>query len=403
MAVSVNINSNLGSAAADPACAESTAVLSKTPLRVCHIASGDRWAGAEIQIATLGRALAARSDMRLCAVVLNEGRLVQELRAAGIEVLVVPENRLGFLEIFAKSCTFLRGRQIDVLHSHRYKENLLAAMLRRKLAVPFAVRTEHGLAEPFHGWKHIKLNSILALDRMVGRHSVNRVIAVTDDIRNRLRQYFPAEKICVVNNAVDLRRLTSKLSSEEAKHRLGIAPESAVVGTVARLEPIKRLDLFVQICNFVHQVHPKTTFVVAGDGSQRKSTQALVRALNLTSCFHMLGERSDIADVLRAMDLFVLCSDHEGLPTALLEALYVGVPVVARAVGGIPEVIGNSQTAELVTSDDPAVLAAACLRALFGDSSAWRERARRRVEEHFSVDKMAERTAQLYLSLAGAR
>ena len=77
-----------------------------------------------------------------------------------------------------------------------------------------------------------------------------------------------------------------------------------------------------------------------------------------------------MGDVLRAMDVFLICSDHEGLPAALLEAMYSGVLVVARAVGGIPEVIGNSGTAELVDSADPGEIAAATLKALANDTAA---------------------------------
>jgi L-malate glycosyltransferase len=376
---------------------------SSGPVSVCHIASGDLWAGAEVQVATLGRALAARSDVVVSAIILNEGKLVKELRDAGIEVLVAPESRMGTLDIFRKSCEFLRGRRIDVLHSHRYKEHLLAAMLARKLSIPSAVRTEHGLPEPFRGWKSLKLGWILALDRLVARRSTDSVIAVTEDIRNHLSHHFAPEKIRVVNNAIDLERVTSNLSSGDAKRKLGISPETVVIGTVARLEPIKRMDLFVQTCQRIHAAQPNAVFVVAGDGSDRGMTEALIRELNLSVSFHMLGERSDIADVLRAMDLFVMCSDHEGLPTALLEAMYLGVPVVARAVGGIPEVIGDSGAAELVHSDDPSAIAAGCLKALATDSPARRERGRNRVAERFSAGIMADRMVQVYRSLGGAQ
>jgi glycosyltransferase involved in cell wall biosynthesis len=101
------------------------------------------------------------------------------------------------------------------------------------------------------------------------------------------------------------------------------------------------------------------------------------------------------------MDLFVICSDHEGLPTALLEAMYSGVPIVARAVGGIPEVIGDCNAAELVDSADPARFAEACWKALADDTPARRERARKRVIEHFSAGMLADKIVHIYRSLAG--
>ncbi len=298
---------------------------------------------------------------------------------------------------------FCGDAAFDVLHSHRYKENLLAAMLARKLSIPFTVRTEHGLPEPFQGWKHFKMASMLALDRLAARRWADRVIAVTEDVRGHLSRHIALQKIRVVNNAIELERVASRLSPADAKKRLGISPDAIVVGTAARLEPIKRMDLFVKTCQRIRAAQKNAVFVVAGDGSQRQSTERLAHELNLTSSFRMLGERSDMGDVLRAMDVFLICSDHEGLPAALLEAMYSGVPVVARAVGGIPEVIGNSGTAELVDSADPGEIAAATLKALANDTAARREQARERVSDHFSAGIMAEQMVEVYRSLGGAR
>src|SRR5207249_3695 len=98
-------------------------------LAVCHIVSGDRWAGAEVQVATLLRAMAGRNGLRVAAIVLNEGRLADELQTAGVEVRVIPESRNGFFQIYRQAASFLREHPADVLHSHRYKEDILAAVL----------------------------------------------------------------------------------------------------------------------------------------------------------------------------------------------------------------------------------------------------------------------------------
>jgi glycosyltransferase involved in cell wall biosynthesis len=163
------------------------------------------------------------------------------------------------------------------------------------------------------------------------------------------------------------------------------------------------MDLFVHTCKRIQDALPSAIFVIAGDGSQREFTQQLACNLKLGSSFRMLGERSDVADILRAMDLFLICSDHEGLPTALLEAMYSGAAVVARRVGGIPEVVGDSGIAELVDSADPAELAAACLRALANETPVRRERARKHIADHFSAGMMAGRMVKVYRSLDDAQ
>src|SRR5215510_6966795 len=93
---------------------------------VCHVASGDLWAGAEVVIATLLQEQRNDPTLEVSAILLNEGRLAAELRAAGIHTKVFPESRYGFWSTLREASEFVRNRKIDVLHSHRYKENLLA-------------------------------------------------------------------------------------------------------------------------------------------------------------------------------------------------------------------------------------------------------------------------------------
>src|SRR5262249_47825175 len=99
------------------------------PISICHVASGDRWAGAEAQMAFLLRGLARKKELCLCAILLNKGQLADEIRRSGIEVEVIPENENGFFDILAKSTRYLRDKGIRILHSHRYKENVLSALL----------------------------------------------------------------------------------------------------------------------------------------------------------------------------------------------------------------------------------------------------------------------------------
>ena len=119
-------------------------------------------------------------------------------------------------------------------------------------------------------------------------------------------------------------------------------------------------------------------------------------------CFS--GHREDIYDVIRALDIFVFCSDHEGLPMALLETLYLGVPVVARPVGGIAEVIQDGVNGVCVGSSDPNEFASACLSLLRDDSrrTALARAGAALVAEKFTARHTAEQTAALYRSRSSA-
>jgi glycosyltransferase involved in cell wall biosynthesis len=384
----------------EPGCPESL-----RRLEVCHMASADRWAGAEVQLAALLKALQRISDLRVSAIFLNEGRLADEARQSGIEVCVVPETKHNFFQILSKARSFLQTRNVQILHSHRYKENLLAALLACRCRVPVHVTSRHGAPEPFAGSRRYKQGLIEGLDRWVARYSTDCVVSVSEDLRRQLIHYLPASKVITIHNGIDAERVFSPFSAAEAKQRLGIPPDSWVVGTAGRLDPIKRLDVFLAAAREIIHAQPNARFVIAGEGQEEQRLRELAHGLRLDGRILFLGHRDDIYDVLRAMDIFVLCSDHEGLPMALLEALCLGVTVVARPVGGVAEVIEGGVNGILVASSDPSALATQCLGILTDEDRRKRmvQAASRLIADKFGVKQTAAEVAKLYRSLSQAR
>ena len=372
------------------------------PVQVCHIASGDCWAGAEAQVASLLAALSRLGNLSVAAILLNEGRLAWEIRRSGIEVCVIPESEYGFFAILSRAAEFLRNKQIEILHSHRYKENLLATMLARRCEVPFVVRTQHGAPEPFSGWSRVKQNAIGIVDRFTARHFTDCVVSVSSDLGKRLGRNLPHGRLSIIHNGIDTRAVKSEMTVAEAKARLGISPPCPVVGVAGRLEPVKRIDIFLQVARRIAAKLPASKFVIAGTGSLEKRLREMADELGLANHAMFLGHRGDIYNVLRAIDLLALTSDHEGLPTSLLEALFLQVPVVARPVGGIPEVVEDGVTGFLVDSGDPAALAETCLFLLAHDDLRRQAAAEgaRAVEGKFSIEATARETAALYRRLS---
>jgi len=370
-------------------------------IAVCHIASGDRWAGAEAQIATLLKSLVRHDELQLSAILLNHGRLAAEIQRCGIEVAVIPENQNGFLAILSEATRFLRGKGVRIVHSHRYKENLLAALLARRCRISFAVRTQHGLPEPVSGIKRLKQAMIQWVDQLIARRATDRLISVSSEMTRQLARRVNPQRIVTIPNGINPEEIRSDLSSREAKDRLGIPRDCWVLGAAGRLEPVKRLDVFLEAAKLIQAHLPNTRFVIAGDGSEEVRLRALALACGLQDKVLFLGHRNDIYDVLRAFDVLILCSDHEGLPMALLEALGLGVVVVARAVGGIPEVVQDGVNGILVDSNDPRSLADACVQVLADRARSQRltEAGIKSVREDYSAAKTADRVAQLYFSL----
>src|SRR5437867_3571958 len=118
-------------------------------IRVCHVAMADLWAGAEVQLAILLRSLAKQADLEVSAILFNAGWLARELHDAGVRTYVIPEAERHPLSILRELSTYFRRNQIDVLHTHKYKDNILAALASIRHSALSRVRTIHGAPEPF--------------------------------------------------------------------------------------------------------------------------------------------------------------------------------------------------------------------------------------------------------------
>jgi glycosyltransferase involved in cell wall biosynthesis len=370
-------------------------------ISICHVSAGGAWAGAEVQVATLLRALSKCPEIVLHAIVLHEGRLAHELRSFGVAVQVVSEQQKSFPRVVSECSEFVKSRNIQVLHSHNYKENLVALLLSHFCKVPYLVRTEHGRPEPYSVVRNLKHWCVLVADRLAAKYTAAQIVSVSSDLGEYWKMHANPRNVTVLRNAVDLERVSSSFSPVEAKQRLGIPGDSFVVGIAARLECIKRHDLFVATAKYLAERIPKSKFVIAGGGRQKESLQRLILESGLHERVALLGERNDVYDVLRAMDILLICSDHEGIPMVMLEAMALGVAVVSRKVGGMPEVIRDGVNGILVPSDSPEDLGRACL-SIFKKTrlrANLTQVACDEIHRRYSAEKHARTIVELYQSI----
>jgi glycosyltransferase involved in cell wall biosynthesis len=371
------------------------------PISVCHVVGGGDWAGAEAQVATLVTSLSKSPDVAPHAIVFYDKRLARELRSAGAEVHVASAEDRNFPRLISECSQFVRSRKIQILHSHCYKENLLALALSYVCKVPYLVRTEHGHPEPYSVVRNLKHWCVLAADRMAAKYTPDRIISVSSDLAEYWKTHANPEKVMVLRNGVDLERTVSGFTVGEAKQRLGIPRDDFVIGIGARLEPIKRLDLFVSTAAYLAGRIPNSKFVITGGGRQEQWLRQLVGDSGLQDHVILLGERNDMYDVLRAMDVLLICSDHEGVPMVMLEAMTLGTTVISRNVGGISEVIDHGSTGVLVPSGNPEDLGGACME-LFEKPdlrASLAQAARALICQKYSAEKNAQSVLQMYRAI----
>lgn len=364
-------------------------------MRVVHLASGDLYGGAESQLHQLVRQLKLRTDLNVLVVLLNEGRLAEQVRALNVPLLVLDERRMSSARIAWRLWRhFLRVRP-NIVHTHRLKENVLGSVAALLTPAARSVRTAHGAGEFSAAQLTRRQRSVRFLDTLAGRLLQDAVIAVSEELSERLRAQYPAAKISVIPNGLD---------SEQPPRPPRPARRARRIGFVGRLLPVKRPDLFIRICqSYASRPGPRADFYLIGDGPLKPELLALARRLGVDDRVHLVGAVDDVPRWLRDLDALLMPSDHEGTPMVLLEAMALGTPVMAHAVGGIPEVLEDGACGVLLDNQEPGHWAAALKDLVLSERARkLAERARARQREKYSAEACAAAHVELYQAILAA-
>ena len=206
---------------------------------------GDGWAGAEVQLATLLASLSKMPDFEVSAILFNEGRLANELRVFGVRTEVISESRYNSLTIVKQLRNYFKQHNFNILHTHKYKDNILGSLATSGKIGP-RIRTIHGFPEPFDGFQAVKIGAYQILDNWVNRLLVDRILAVSLDLRSHLIQHFGADKVTCIHNAIDIEQIRLTRGAEELRKELGLDGNEFLIGTMGRLTPVKGLESFLK-------------------------------------------------------------------------------------------------------------------------------------------------------------
>lgn len=302
----------------------------------------------------------------------------------------------------------MRDAQCDVVHTHLWTADVLGGLAARLAGVRRVVSSVAGayfLPIGVSGWRRARRQGFSRLFRAIYRRC-DRVIApshyVADDLLTRPGIRVPQERLCVIENGVDVdheERLVRYANGGGSSARWGTG--SPRISVVANFFPIKGHEFLIRAVPAVLAVHPQARFVLAGGGESRTAMIGLADRLGVGASVTFPGEIADALELMRASDLVVIPSISEGLPISLVEAMALGRSVVTTGVGGIPEVVEDGVSARVVPPRDPAALAAAMLE-LLGDDVLARQlgaQAQRVAAERFSAARMVRRTQELYVGL----
>jgi glycosyltransferase involved in cell wall biosynthesis len=282
-----------------------------------------------------------------------------------------------------------------VLHSHRYKENLLAWILSKVLRADRLISTIHGMPEPQLQRTALFARVKTRLNFALLRRCFYKTIAVSREMAAALvdNHKFSPDQVEVIYNGISLPEVPFRPYRSQT--------ETAHVGTIGRMVPVKDYALFLKAAAEIRRNHTLVRFSILGNGPLAAQLKEQAVEIGLGGSIEFLTPRPDIAAHYGILDVYVNTSQHEGVPLTVLEAMANGVPVVAASVGGIREIIVHGQSGLLVESRNPKDFAAACIRLL--EDSSLRESIRRnayqRVRRVFGEDEMARRYKAVYESV----
>lgn len=370
-------------------------------IRVLHVVDTLETGGLEKGVVKLIQNMDAGAFEHVVCAVRRVAALANELPADRSRVLCLNRNEPGFSFLAGPIARVIRETGPDIVHSRNAgtMEAVLAARYVGRCAV---AHSEHGLEG--------SASRLESLPRRGFRRLVYSLADAVVSVSYQLRDLharatgFPTDRISVIHNGVDTSHFqpSAKLRAA-ARDRFRVAPGVLCLGAVGRLEPVKDLGTLLRALTALPDDAPRWRLLVAGDGREAPQLREQVESRpELRGRVEFLGEVDDIPMLLNALDLYVLPSISEGISNSLIEAMSAGLPVIASAVGGNPEVVVDGESGVLFPAGDVSALAGA-VAGLFRDSrrrDVLGGQARRRVIDQFSLDAMVGRYEQLYSDLA---
>jgi glycosyltransferase involved in cell wall biosynthesis len=338
------------------------------------------------------------------------GRLLDEAAACGIEVVVDPLLReviapRSDLRATRRLEALFRERAFDVVHTHCAKAGAVGRVAARRAGVPRIVHTFHGF--PFHGFQSApRRRAYISIERRLGQITdVALCVGAGVAAEAVRRQLVAPERVATIGVAVDgpdRARASMSARLPEARRRaraaLGLPPDAAVIGAVGRLTYQKAPEDFVAAMGGLDRPGVVGVWVGGGELAERVARRVAGGRARVL----LAGERTDVLDVLPAFDVFALPSLYEGLPTAIVEAMICGVPVIASAVNAVCDLVIPGETGMLVPPRRPGLLTGAIRYLLDSPAAAARmaEAARERLGDHHGTSELRAALLTAYLPAA---
>ncbi|MBW2594462.1 MAG: glycosyltransferase family 4 protein [Deltaproteobacteria bacterium] len=336
-----------------------------------------------------------------------EGDFFKILTGMGIDVVPLDLRKRVSVNNIKKLSGIIRKRKIDIVHSQGGRSDFYARIAARRLKPK--IKIVNTVAMPVKGYdvSALRKGAYRFFDWVSERYA-DRFIVVSEVLKETLLNSYriPPDKVIKIYNGIELNEYRPngkevRSQKSEVRREFGLSKDAPVIGAIGRMVWQKGFEYLIECIPEIVRTYPDAKILIVGDGPLRERLGALSEELGVRDNVIFAGFRSDIKEILSAVDLLVVPSLLEGFPMVTLEAMAMAKPIVATNIDGITEQITDGIDGILVSPRDPSTLAKAVIRVL-NDNELVRTMglsARERVEQDFSVEKMVAETEKVYMSL----
>jgi glycosyltransferase involved in cell wall biosynthesis len=364
-------------------------------IRLMKFLADFRIGGTERQFVTLSKRLDPSLFDLYIGCLARRGDFVGELENRN-PLLIYPITSLHSLGTLARQLRLardIRKHRIEIVHTYGFYPNMFA-ITAAKLAGAVTIASIRDQGDMWTPMQRRAQRWVLTLaDAIVVNAEVVRETLVSEGYDRR--------RIVVIRNGLDLAKFPHRPPTGRLRKELGLPAHGPIVAALARLAEVKGLEHFLDAAVVLTRRFPDAHFVIAGDGPHRAALERYAARLGLGRRLVFTGFRRDVPEFLSEVQLSVLPSLSEAMSNALLESMAAGLPVVTTRVGGNPEVVLEGVTGLLVPPREPEALAAAVTHLLENpaEAQAMGRAGRKRVVDHFSLERLTQETESLYLQL----
>lgn len=320
----------------------------------------------------------------------------KEWKASGIEVYHLNMDKRVSIIGIVRCMKLLRQWKPDILIVYGLRANLMARIAAWLCRIPVFVTGQRGIED----WKgrfevFLERATSVFVDLYIGNSQ-----ACCDMLANR--EKISRKKLHAIPNGIDFKTPDNfDMRTREIRTKHTIPPDSFIIGTVGRLQSVKGHHDFIAAAEIVLRKHPEAYFMLVGEDFRNGELQAMAKHLQIDERVRFVGYSKDVAIWLSVFDIFVLPSLSEGMPVAVIEAMFMSKPVIATKVGGTPEVIHEGQTGILIPPSNPTQMAESIITLI--ENPALRQKYAAagydRAVSHFTAEIMTKRYGEIFIEL----